>query len=181
MSSGWLTPQAATTSHTPPSGSDAARLVDRPATLSRSAPIRTTIGAVGVDAGLEQLGRSADGHTMQLPRDPARAGWYENGATPGEAGPTIIVGYIAGRQQRGVFGRLAALKTGSPVDVRRTDGARVTYRVDEIASYRPRAFPVAKVYGPTSTLQIVTCGGALRPGQKLGNVVVYGHQISVHR
>ncbi|HEY7046409.1 MAG TPA: sortase [Jatrophihabitantaceae bacterium] len=181
---GLTRPQAEpTTSQTSPGGAYAARLVDRPVILGRSAPVRITIGDIGVDAGLEQLGRSADGRTIQLPRDSARAGWYENGATPGEAGPTIIVGYIASRRQRGVFGRLAALKIGAHVDVRRTDGAHVLYRVDEIATYPARFFPVAKAYGPTSTstLRIVTCGGALRPGQQLGNSVVYGHQISVHR
>jgi hypothetical protein len=78
-----------------------------------------------------------------------------------------------------VFGPLDAPRVG--VDVRRADGTRVTYRVDEIATYPTRALPVAKVYGPTSssTLRIVTCGGTLRPGQQLGNVAVYGHQTSV--
>lgn len=140
------------------------------------------IGPMSVDTGLEQLGRSADGQTIQLPRDPARAGWYANGATPGEAGPTITVGYLAGRHRRGVFGRPAAPKIGAHVDVRLTDGARVTYRVDEIATYPARAFPAAEVYGPTSTstLRIVTCDGPLRPGQQLGNAVANGHQIFVH-
>jgi hypothetical protein len=56
-------------------------------------PTTAETSSISVGAGLEQLGRSADSQTVQLPRDPARAGCYENGATLGEAGPTITVTY----------------------------------------------------------------------------------------
>lgn len=100
-----------------------------------------------------------------------RAGWYESGATPGEPGPTIT----AGRDRRGVFDRLTALKIGAHVDVRRTDGALVSYRVDEIATYPARAFPAAEVYEPTSTSTLrnrhvrrpAEAGTAARPRRRL--------------
>ena len=149
--------------------------------LARSAPVRLTIPAIGVDGGLEHLGLNADKKTMRLPSRPGTAGWFEDGPSPGEVGPTIIVGYIATRHGPGVFHRLARLKAGSRIAVRRADTIVVTYRVDQIASYPPDKLPSTKVYGRTKqpALRLITCGGMLRPGQPVGNTVVYAHQIAV--
>ena len=151
-----------------------------PRGLDRSPAVRLRIPTIGVDGNLQALALNRDQQTMQLPK-PASAGWYSQGAAPGEIGPTIIVGYIAGPKGAGVFGHLSALKVGAQVDVRRADGKDVVYGVDEIASYSAKTFPVTKVYGPTSrpTLRLITCGGVLQRGQPSGNVVVYGHQLSV--
>ncbi|HYU66622.1 MAG TPA: sortase, partial [Jatrophihabitantaceae bacterium] len=149
--------------------------------LARSAPVRLTIPAIGVDGGLEHLGLSADKTTMRLPSHPRTAGWFEDGPSPGEVGPTIIVGYIATQRGPGVFHRLAHLKAGANIAVRRADTMVVTYRVDQIASYPPNKLPSAKVYGRTKqpALRLITCGGMLRPGQPVGNTVVYAHQVAV--
>jgi sortase (surface protein transpeptidase) len=151
-----------------------------PRGLGRSPAVRLRIPAIGVNGALQSLALDTTRQTMQLPK-PAGAGWYAPGAAPGEVGPTIIVGYIAGSAGPGVFVRLGALKVGARVDVRRADGKDVVYRVDEIASYSAKAFPVSKVYARTAqpTLRLITCGGVLRRGQAAGNVVVYGHQLSV--
>jgi sortase (surface protein transpeptidase) len=149
--------------------------------LARSAPVRLTIPAIGVDGGLERLGLSADKKTMRLPSHPRTAGWFEDGPSPGEVGPTIIVGYIATQRGPGVFHRLARLKAGANIAVRRADTMVVTYQVDRIASYPPNKLPSAKVYGRTKqpALRLITCGGMLRPGQPVGNTVVYAHQVAV--
>jgi sortase (surface protein transpeptidase) len=149
--------------------------------MSRSAPVRLTIRAIGVDGGLQHLGLSADKKTMRLPSDPKTAGWYEEGPSPGEVGPTIIVGYISSPDGPGVFHRLAGLTVGAGIAVRRADTKVVTYRVDRIASYPANKLPSNEVYGRTSqpALRLITCGGTLRPGQPVGNVVVFAHQIGV--
>ncbi len=149
--------------------------------LARSAPVRLIIPAIGVDGGLEHLGLTADKKTMRLPSHPRTAGWFEDGPSPGEVGPTIIVGYIATQRGPGVFHRLAHLKAGANIAVRRADTMVVTYRVDQIASYPPNKLPSAKVYGRTKqpALRLITCGGMLRPGQPVGNTVVYAHQVAV--
>lgn len=149
--------------------------------LARSVPVRLTIPAIGVDGRLEHLGLSADKKTMQLPSHPGTAGWFEGGPSPGEVGPTIIVGYIATKRGPGVFHRLAGLKAGANIAVRRADTMVVTYRVDQIASYRPNKLPSTKVYGRTKqpALRLITCGGMLRAGQPVGNTVVYAHQVAV--
>jgi sortase (surface protein transpeptidase) len=151
-----------------------------PRGLDHSPAVRLRIPAIGVNGALQSLALNKNQQTMQLPT-PASAGWYAQGAAPGEVGPTIIVGYIAGPEGPGVFVRLGALKVGAQVDVRRADGKDVVYRVDEIASYSAKTFPVDKVYARTAqpTLRLITCGGVLRRGQAAGNVVVYGHQLSV--
>ncbi|HVT68986.1 MAG TPA: sortase [Trebonia sp.] len=151
-----------------------------PRGLDHSPAVRLRIPTIGVDGALQNLTLNKDRQTMQLPK-PASAGWYAQGAAPGEVGPTIIVGYIAGPKGPGVFLHLGALKVGAQVDVRRADGKDVVYRVDQIASYSAKTFPVTKVYARTDrpTLRLITCGGVLRPGQPAGNVVVYGHQLSV--
>lgn len=148
--------------------------------LPRSAPVRLVIPAIGVNHPLQRLGLRADHRTMQPP--PAdRAGWFTSGATPGEIGPTIVVGYIASQRGPGVFAHLGALKVGAQVQLRRADGRVVSYAVDSIASYPAKKFPTAKVYARTArpTLRLITCGGTLKPGTPPGNVVVYGHQVSV--
>jgi hypothetical protein len=168
------TPSTATP--TVPSGQPSSRQL-----LARSAPVRLTIPAIGVDGGLEHLGLSADKKTMRLPSHPGTAGWFEDGPSPGEVGPTIIVGYIATQRGPGVFHRLAHLTAGANIAVRRADAIEVTYRVDQIASYPPNKLPSAKVYGRTKqpALRLITCGGMLRPGQPVGNTVVYAHQVAV--
>lgn len=181
---GLARPQAAPITYLPrPSSSAAAAPSTRPAVLGRSIPIRLTIAAIGVDAGLQRLGLSADRRTVQLPPSRVQAGWFEQSATPGEAGPTIIVGYIARHRRPGVFARLAALHIGAHITVRRADGVSVVYQVDRIAGYPEHGFPLAQVYSRTrtSTIRIITCGGTLRPGQERGNAVVYGHQLAVQR
>jgi len=149
-------------------------------TLARSAPVRLRIPAIGVDGRLQRLGRSADGNTVALPA-PDRAGWYSQSSTPGQAGPTVVVGYIAGPHGAGVFAHLARLRPHSRVSLTRADGRTVVFEVDTIAHYPANHLPVQKVYGNTadSVLRIVTCGGKLHRNDAAGNVVVYAHELRV--
>lgn len=149
--------------------------------LPRSAPTRLTIASIGVSSTLQTLGLDRDGTTMQLPPNPKQAGWYKLGATPGQDGPTIITGYIASAAGPGVFHRLAGLRKNDTIQLKRTDGRTVTYRVTRIVSYPKDTFPTNKVFtsSPVPTLRLITTGGSLHPKQKPGNVVVYADQISV--
>jgi hypothetical protein len=148
--------------------------------LPRSAPARVSIPAIKVNGPLQRLGLNADHSTIQFP-GPRRLGWYADGATPGEAGPTIIVGYIASRSGPGALYRLRALEPGDRVELRRADGKIVSYAVDQVTPYSAKTFPAGKVYEqtPQPTLRIITCGGLLRPHAPQGNTVVFGHQVAV--
>ena len=148
--------------------------------LPRSAPVQITVPAMKLVTGLRPLGLSADKRAMQLPTTD-EAGWYTAGSTPGQPGPTIVVGYIADGHGPGVFAHLAELRTGEQILLRRTDGKVVVYQVDTIASYPRGHFPSAEVYAVSSmpTLRVITTGGSLHRGDPPGNVVVFAHQIAV--
>lgn len=166
----------------PPGSQSPATGPTSPAPLARSVPTRLTIAAIGVDSKLQKLGVSKkDKNVMQFPPNPKQAGWYTKGPAPGQAGPTIIVGYITSPHGPGVFHRLGELQKQDKISITRTDGKIVSYRVDKIATYTKKEFPTDKVYtnSPEPTLRLITSGGSLHPEQKPGNVVVFAHQVSI--
>jgi len=153
-------PPAAPVAVAEPTGAPAPRL--RP--LGRSEPTRLRIPAIGVDTGLMRLGLRPD-HTVEVPplTAGAPAGWYERSVTPGEPGPAVILGHVdSARHGPAVFHRLGALRPGDRVHVGRADGGTVGFVVTAVLRYPKRAFPTARVYGPSSDagLRLITCGGA---------------------
>lgn len=129
---------------------------------------------MGVDAGFVRLRARAGQQSIPLPHPVAKVGWYDGSAAPGSPGTSILVGFIAGRGA--VFARLADLHRGDVITVRRQDNRSVSYIVDSIRGYRPGTLP-ASIYTNTTRplLRLVSCGGALRPGQPAENVVVSAH------
>ncbi|MGQ0844474.1 MAG: class F sortase [Sporichthyaceae bacterium] len=149
--------------------------------MDRSAPTRLTISRVGIDTSLMELGLAPDG-TLEVPPDDrdAPAGWYRGLSSPGEVGPSVIVGHLDAPDAPAVFYNLGALHAGDVARIVRSDGSVVAYRVTEVATYPRDAFPTNAVYGPsaTSVLRLVTCGGAY--SQDAGythNVVVFADLI----
>ena len=147
--------------------------------LSHSVPLALDIPAIGVHTPLRSLGLQSDG-TVQVPpltRD-APAGWYKNLATPGEAGPAVVLGHVdSAKDGPAVFYRLRELRPGARVSVDRADGRTVHFVVRSVVRYPKQDFPTAAVYGPTpdAELRLVTCGGtfdALRRRYR-DNIVVY--------
>ena len=147
--------------------------------LGPSLPRILDIPAIGVHTPLISLGLQPNG-TVEVPpldRD-APAGWYKNLATPGEAGPAVILGHVdSARDGPAVFYRLRELQPGDRLSVGRADGSRVRFVVRSVARYSKKNFPTAAVYGPRpgAELRLVTCGGsfdALR-GHYRDNIVVY--------
>jgi sortase (surface protein transpeptidase) len=129
---------------------------------------------MGVDAGFVRLRSSAGQQSIPLPSPVAKAGWYDGSVAPGSPGTSILVGFIAGRGA--VFARLADLHRGDVVSVRRKDNRSAAYVVDSIRGYRPGTLPTS-IYAGTGRplLRLISCGGALRPGQPAENVVVTAH------
>jgi Sortase domain len=130
---------------------------------------------LGVDSTLVDLDIGADG-VLVPPVDPDVAGWYRRGAAPGEQGPAVIAGHVDSRSGPAVFFRLDELAPGDRVEVDRSDGKAVGYRVVSVESHPKTAFPTALVYGPTpgSVLRLITCGGVFDPDNRhyRDNVVV---------
>lgn len=142
--------------------------------LPASDPVRLRIPSMGVDAGFVRLRSTAGQQSIPLPHPAAKVGWYDGSPAPGSPGTSILVGFIAG--QHAVFARLADLHRGDVVTVRRKDNRSASYVVDSIRGYRPGTLP-ASVYASTTrpALRLISCGGALRPGQPAENVVVSAH------
>jgi len=141
-----------------------------------AAPVSLTIPAIGVGTRLIRLGLLPDG-AMQVPSSTSIAGWYTGGPRPGAVGPAVIVGHIDSRTGPGVFYRLAGLRRGDRVYVRRADGTLALFRVTSVRTYLKDHFPTQAVYGPVpdAELRLITCGGAFDPalGSYLSNVVVF--------
>jgi hypothetical protein len=163
----------------PPAKRTPAKPPRKVAALGRSLPVALDIPAIGVRTRLMSLGLQSDG-TVQVPplKPGAPAGWYRNLATPGEAGPAVILGHVdSAKDGPAVFYRLRELRPGARVSINRADGRTVHFVVRSVARYPKKNFPTAAVYGPRpgAELRLVTCGGsfdALRRHYR-DNIVVY--------
>jgi hypothetical protein len=138
-------------------------------------PVRLHIPAVGVDSGLQRLGRNADG-MLAVPESPHAAGWYADGPRPGQPGPAVVVGHVDSTDGPGVFFRLDELAPGAVVYVDRADGTTAGFIVTGQVRTPKTQFPTDLVYSPTlqPSLHLVTCGGHfdLGTGRYRDNVVV---------
>jgi sortase (surface protein transpeptidase) len=153
------------------------------APLPASVPTRVRIPAIGVDAPLIALGLSPDGSVATPPLDrPDEAGWYDDGPTPGEIGPAVLLGHVdSAKSGPAVFYKLGRLKPGELVAVARRDGRTAQFRVDSVERFPKTAFPTERVYGdlPYPALRLITCGGAYdrRRHEYRDNVIVFAHLI----
>ena len=148
--------------------------------MAPSAPVALHIPSIGVRAkGLVDLKRDKNGK-MEAPEDFDRAGWYAEGPTPGEFGPSVIAAHVDSHHGPAVFYHLGSLKEGAKVLVLRKDGSTARFVVDKVARYSKSNFPTATVYGDTkgrAELRLITCGGAVdqATGHYVDNVVAFAH------
>ena len=144
--------------------------------LARSEPQKITIPSLGLSSSLETLRLNGDG-TMQTPKDPGLAGWYEPGPTPGSQGPAVIAGHVTWNGASAVFEKLRTMKAGDTIKVTRRDNKTVTFTVNKVAEYPKAQFPTLEVYKNLdhAGLRLVTCGGDFDPKKHYydSNVVVY--------
>ncbi|HEY2044807.1 MAG TPA: class F sortase [Jatrophihabitans sp.] len=155
--------------------------------LARSTPVQLSIPSIGVTSSLINLGLNPD-RSVQVPpltRD-SRAGWYKYSPTPGQLGPSIILGHVDSAEYGpGIFFKLGAMRPGQMLTVTRADRTAAVFRVDRVVSYPKGHFPTLDVYGNTdhAALRLITCGGKfdLSSHNYLSNIVVYASLISSHR
>lgn len=132
--------------------------------LLASPPVTLNIPAIDVRTGLLHLGLRENG-SLEVPEDTgdgAPASWYEGSPTPGERGPSIILGHVnALGGNKGVFADLRKLRPGDEIRVSRTDGTTVVFTVDRGTLYDKNRFPTLEVYGNTAgpELRLITCDG----------------------
>ncbi len=152
--------------------------------MARSIPVVLDLPSIGVHSNLLTLGLNPD-HTVQVPPlgPVSQAGWYTDSPTPGQLGPSILLGHIDSAQYGpGVFFKLGALEPGDPVEVTRTDHIVAVFRVDRVVSYPKASFPSLEVYGntPNAQLRLITCGGVFDRAARSyeNNIVAYASLVS---
>ena len=122
---------------------------------------------------------------MEVPRDPATAGWYHLGPAPGALGPAVIAGHVTWNQVPAVFFRLAELRQGDVVKVTRADDRVAVFEVTQVTTYAKSQFPTRAVFGGIdhAGLRLITCGGEFdsSSARYSDNVVAFATLVSTHR
>lgn len=146
--------------------------------LSSSRPTSLAIEKIDLRAPVHDVGIAPDG-TIAVP-DATRAqeaGWYDQGPTPGQYGPAVIVGHVDTTSGPAVFHQLRELRSGDQIEVTRTDQSVAVFEVDSVERFDKGRLPVDEVYGDFSrpSLRLITCGGQWVGGETgySDNVVVF--------
>jgi hypothetical protein len=121
------------------------------------------VPAIGAHSSLVPLGLNAD-RTVEVPPvdQPMQAGWYEHSPTPGQTGPSVVLGHVNGGGQDGVFARLHELGPGDEIRIGREDEQVARFVVERTEQLPKTDFPADEVYGDTTApeLRLITCGGS---------------------
>jgi Sortase domain len=158
-----------------------------PVPVAKSVPTAISIAAIGVRSAVVPIGKAADG-SLAVPQpgpDLNKPAWYDQSATPGQDGPSVIEGHVDSVDGPSVFYRLGELRPGDAIKVTRRDSSVAVFSVDGIRSYPTHeAFPTAAVYGSDldhPTLRLITCSNFDSSiGHYIGNTVVYASLTHLH-
>lgn len=177
---------AGTSASTGPAGG-ASRRPDAVAEASRTGapPARITVPSIDVVSAVNPVGLNRDG-TLEVPAPGPlydQAAWYRGSVTPGERGPSVILGHVdSAKNGPSVFYRLGEMRPGETFTVARADNAVLTFRVDSVRSYPKNDFPTLTVYGATDRpeIRLITCGGDFDSAARSyrDNTVVFAHLVS---
>ena len=159
-------------------------VVDVPVAAATSQPVRAALPPVrvriadkGIDMEVVPVGVEPGGF-MELPPDPAIAGWYRFGPDPWSPdGNTVISAHIdAPDYPIGPFAELRDLSMDAEVTVTAADGSTAAYGVASVTYYPKQELPTEAIFARAGTraLVLITCGGEFdsSTGRYADNVVV---------
>ncbi|MEJ7650172.1 MAG: class F sortase [Nakamurella sp.] len=153
--------------------------------LPKSAPTTLTIPAIGVtDSPVLDMSLNADGSIEVPPLDDTKSsGWYNGSPTPGEIGPSVLLGHVdSAANGPSVFYKLGNLKPGDEIQVGRADGSVAVFKVDGVREYAKDNFPTQTIYGNLNHagLRLITCGGTFNPtvGHYESNIIAFATLVS---
>ncbi|MFF5175118.1 class F sortase [Micromonospora sp. NPDC000089] len=146
--------------------------------LPGSPPTRIAISSIDLQAPVHHVGIAPDGSIAVPDLGHAQeAGWYDQGPTPGQYGPAVIVGHVDTSTGPAVFHGLKELRVGDTVEVTREDHRVAVFQVDQVERYGKERLPADEIFGDFSrpNLRLITCGGRWVGGRTgyADNVVVY--------
>ncbi len=110
-----------------------------------------------VEVGVDAVGR------LEVPKSFDEAGWYKEGAKPGESGNTIIAGHydrVGGSPA--VFFDLVKLEAGDGIQVRDASDRKFNYvvkTVEYVDVNDPSAIEKAYEHSDEPIMTVITCGG----------------------
>ncbi|MCJ7826159.1 class F sortase [Patescibacteria group bacterium] len=129
-------------------------------------PVRLTIPAINVNAGIEPLGITPQGE-MEIPSNTVDVGWFKFGSRPGEKGSAVISGHFNGTNgELGVFAHLDTLKKGDILYIKTDTGTSLTFVVRESRVYDPGYADDVFSKNDNVHLNLVTCDGAWDTNKK---------------
>ncbi|MGW2746476.1 class F sortase [Streptomyces sp. NPDC001450] len=174
------TPDASRTSGATGAATGDTQQAGRP--LPRSVPIRLLIPKISVDAPFAALSLDPSGRLEPPPAANINlVGWYSEGASPGEAGTSIIAGHVDTVTSAAVFANLDQLEAGDRFSVDRADGRRANFVVDDTETFAKDDFPSKRVYADTARpeARLITCAGDYDHSVKdyTDNLVVFAHLV----
>lgn len=155
-----------------------------PAPLAASAPTRVIVPSISAESSLVPTGLQENG-SLEVPpvSEPMQASWFDQSPTPGEVGPSIVLGHVNGGGQPGIFVNLKDVVAGSQVFIDRADGQRAVFEVSRVDTIPKDSFPTDAVYNDTANpqLRLITCGGDYDRSARsyLSNVIVYADFVEV--
>lgn len=152
----------------------------RPGTLPTPvpavAPVQLSIPSLDVEMPITDVGVEGSGQ-MQLPVDPAIAGWYRYGADAvSTSGRILIAAHVdAIDYPIGPLARLRDVPVGESVRLAAEGGETREFVIQSLTYYEKSALPADELFarGGPSALVLVTCGGPFdsRTGHYRDNVV----------
>jgi Sortase domain len=132
-------------------------------------PVRLVIPAIAINASIESVGIRSDSDLATPTRHPWEdVGWYDLGPLPSERGSAVIDGHLdRPGGSPAVFWRLREIQVGDDVQVTRSAGKTLHFRVTRIAYYPPGQAPLQDIFGNLGGkyLNLITCAGDWIPGQ----------------
>lgn len=157
-----------------------------PPALVASTPTKVVVPSISAESSLVPTGLQADDSLAVPPvSQPMQASWFDQSPTPGEVGPTVILGHVNGGGQPGIFANLKDVVAGAQVFVDRADGQRAVFEVSRVETIPKNSFPTDAVYNDTANpqLRLITCGGDYDRGNRsyLSNVIVYADFVEVQK
>jgi len=149
--------------------------------LPQADPLRIRVPSIAVDANVVPVGKATDGGIETPPINDLVGGWYKYSPTPGELGPSIIVGHVDTETGPSIFWRLRELQPGTIIEVDRSDGSVAKFSVSGLQQFDQNQLPSNEIYGDIdyAGLSLITCSGTFYPKtrQYSSNIVVFAKLI----
>jgi LPXTG-site transpeptidase (sortase) family protein len=123
-------------------------------------PYTLRIPRIGVEAPVVPIESNED-RVLMPPRDPGIAGWWRDGAAPGEPqGSAVLVGHTVRNDGGGIFDDVGDLRSGDTIEVEGSASA-LTYRIQsvEVLSKDEVAHNAEQIFTQTGPgrLVVITC------------------------